>query len=193
MLVINILKNQTILSFVNPFSGLKNYEIIQKLELGSYDATASVNGTVYEAINDLLGYKNYKDIPIGVSPGLDSAYSALIVIKDNETLMFVQLVDKIWKCNNDTPKYWKIIRDDLFMSFLLVKFSLALSGDGLLNLMFIKWDVVNKKNAPDVLFSVDILIKGVKCCKVKAFRLKIILVIYIISIDGESFKFEHSK
>nr|CAG8616340.1 4851_t:CDS:2 [Entrophospora candida] len=94
MLVINILKNQTILSFVNPFSGLKNYEIIQKLELGSYDATASVNGTVYEAINDLLGYKNYKDIPIGVSPGLDSAYSALIVIKDNETLMFVQLGKK---------------------------------------------------------------------------------------------------
>ncbi|CAH1764536.1 12848_t:CDS:2 [Entrophospora sp. SA101] len=95
MLVINILKNQTILSFVNPFSGLKNYETIQKLELGSYDATASVNGTVYEAINDLLGCKNYKrDIPIGVSPGLDSAYSALIVIKDNETLMFVQLGKK---------------------------------------------------------------------------------------------------
>nr|CAG8550700.1 4256_t:CDS:10 [Entrophospora candida] len=74
-------------------------EIVQGLELKSYDAIITVggDGIIHEVVNGLLTHKDYRNIPIGVIPsgsgnalsislhgevlGLNPTYSALAIIK----------------------------------------------------------------------------------------------------------------
>ncbi|CAH1755757.1 582_t:CDS:2 [Entrophospora sp. SA101] len=74
-------------------------EIVQELELKSYDAIITVggDGIIHEVVNGLLTHKDYRNIPIGVIPsgsgnalsislhgevlGLNPTYSALAIIK----------------------------------------------------------------------------------------------------------------